>query len=210
VKNQLTLDMKFSASQKILLLLTSILFISFTTINEDPKDRLNVKGPLSFGNTSFKLSWTARPKETYFVQEYLPDGESLNSFNQMLTINLFVSDIEVKNAVDQKINELTKRKKTDKVCNYAVNESPDGKEFIVDFLVSETKDNKMTTVEFNVYRYKQIDIEGFKKAIVVYSYSKRAYGNEITTFLESLGKERANYLNYMISSEIPAVKISDN
>ena len=201
--------MKFSASQKILLLLTSILFISFTTINEDPKDRLNVKGPLSFGDASFKLFWTAKPKETYYIQEYLPEGETLNSFSQMLTINLFVSDIGVKNAVNQKINELTNRKKTDKVCNYEVSESPDGKEFIVDFLLSESKDNQMNIVEFNVYRYKQIDIESAKKAIVVYAYSKIAYGKEITSFLESLGKERTNYLNLMISSEIPSIKISD-
>lgn len=202
--------MKFSAWQKPLLLITSILFLSFTIVKDDLKDRLNVKGPLLFGNTSFKLSWAAKPKETYYVQEYLPDGEKLNSFNQMLTINLFVLDIEVKNAVEQKINELNNRKKTDAVCNYEVNESPDGKEFIVDFLMSESKDDKMTTVEFNVYRYKQIELEGGKKAILVYAYSKRSYNNEITDFLKVLSKERTTYLNHMISSEIPAIKVSDN
>lgn len=50
--------MKRSARLKAILLLTSILFLSFTIVKEDPKDRINVKGPLSFGGTSFKLAWT--------------------------------------------------------------------------------------------------------------------------------------------------------
>lgn len=200
--------MKSLIIQKTFLFLVSLLFLSFIPAKEDPRDRLNVKGPLSFGKTSFNLAWTDHPKDSYYIQEYLPSGEKLANFSQMLTIHLFATDIEPKDAVAQKIKELTKRKEMDALCNYQVNESPDGKEFILDFLVSESKDNKMTITEFNVFRYKQINVEGAKKAIIVYAYSKRAYANDITPFLKSLAKERAECLNSMISSEIPDIRIS--
>lgn len=104
--------MKYPFNKTVLFLLTSILFLSFIAATDDPKDRLNVKGPLTFGNKSFKIAWTSHPEENYYIQEYLPDGEKLDGFNQMLTIYLQVSDSAVNDAVTQKIEELTKRKKT--------------------------------------------------------------------------------------------------
>lgn len=192
---------------KTTLIALSTLLFSFTTISDNPVDRLGVKGPLEFNKINFKLAWTDKPNDNYYIQEYLPDGEKPESFNQMLTIHLFDTDIKTKDAVGQKIKELTARKKTDAVCNYQVTESPDGKEFIVDFLLGESKDDKMTIVEFNVYRYKQIEVSKKKKALVVYAYSKRSYGDDITTFFKTLKDDRTNYLNQMISADIPTVTI---
>lgn len=194
---------------KTTLIALSTLFFSFTNITNNPVDRLGVKGPLEFNKTNFKLAWTDKPNDSYYIQEYLPDGEKLESFNQMLTLHLFDTDIKTKDAVEQKLKELTERKKTDAVCNYQVTESPDGKEFIVDFLLGESKDNKMTIVEFNVYHYKQIEITKKKKAIVVFAYSKRSYGDDITSFLKTLKDDRTNYLNQMISADIPNVTIEN-
>ena len=194
---------------KITLLVLTTLLFSVTTIIDNPTDRLGVKGPLEFNKTNFKLAWTDHPNENYYIQEYLPDGEKPENFNQMLTIHLFGTDIKVKDAVEQKVKELTVRKKTDAVCNYQVTESPDGKEFIVDFLLGESKDNKMTIVEFNVYHYKQIEISKKKKAIIVYAYSRRSYGDDITTFFKTLKEDRADYLNQMISADIPTVTIEN-
>lgn len=194
---------------KHILILTAALFISFTTIEGDVIDRIGVKGPLTFDKMDFKLSWSDKPNDTYYIQEYLPDGETTEAFNQMLTIHLFVTDDKLENAVRQKTNELTQRKKTDPVCNYLVTESPDGKEFIVDFLLGESKDDKMTIVEFNVYRYKQIDLGQKKKGTLVYAYTKRAYHDGVRPFLESLGDNRAKHLKQMIETEMPSVKIDD-
>jgi hypothetical protein len=192
---------------KTILIALSTLLFSFTTFTDNPVDRLGVKGPLEFNKINFKLAWTDKPSDIYYIQEYLPDGEKLENFNQMLTIHLFDTDTKTKDAVGQKIKELTERKKTDAVCNYQVTESPDGKEFIVDFLLGESKDDKMTIVEFNVYRYKQIEISKKKKAIIVYAYSKRSYGDDITNFFKTLKTDRTNYLNQMISADIPNVTI---
>ena len=177
-------------------------FLSLTAIAQNPVERLGVKENLEFDKTTFKLSWTAKPKDNYLIQEYLPEGETSAYFKQMLTIHLFITDIKTKDAVSQKVNELIARKKTDSTYNYQVTESPDGKEFLVDFLLGESKNNEMTIVEFNVYRYKQIQISKKQKAIIVFAYSKRSYGDDITEFFKTLGDDRGKYLNEMIFNKI--------
>ncbi|GAB3859036.1 hypothetical protein GCM10028822_34960 [Hymenobacter terrigena] len=184
--------------------------MSFTSFKNEPIDRMGVKGPLTFNQTAFNLSWSGRPSETYFIQEYLPKGEKAEQFNQMLTLHLFDKDIAVKNAVKQKVQELENRKKTDPICNYQVTEGPDGKEFMVDFLLGESKEDKMTIAEFNIYRFKQVDLGNKKRGILIYSLSKRAYGDDITPFLKNLGKDRIDLLNTMLSTQIPSVKLGGN
>lgn len=188
-----------------LLLITAFL-LSFTSSN-NPVERIGAKGPYKFNKTKFELKWTAQPNENYYVQEYLPKGESLESFNQMLTCNLFVTDLPIEKAVQQKIKELKKRQKTDSSCKFLVTESPDGKEFIVDFLMGESKDGLMSVVEFNVYRYKQVKIDKNKNGLLVFAYSKRSYGEDITPFYSSLKTDRAKHLNEMISFELPKIKL---
>lgn len=195
--------------KKYLLILTSI-FMSFTISNIEPVDRIGVKGPLTFNKTSFNLAWTDKPNDTYYIQEYLPENEKPERFNQMLTLHLFDKNIKVENAVKQKVQELENRKKTDPTCQYQVTEGPDGKEFMVDFLLGESKGDKMTIIEFNIYHYKQVALGNKKKGILIYAYTKRAYGDDITPFLKNLGKERGSLLNVMVESEKPMVKIADD
>lgn len=191
--------------KKYLLILTTVLF-SFTCIN-NPVDKLGVKGPLIFNKTSFGLAFSDKPNESHYIQEYLPLGEKSEKFNQMLTIHFFKTDIKLKSAVQQKIRELDERKKIDPTCNYMINESPDGKEFMVDFLLGEDKGNEMTIAELNIYRYKRIDIDENKKGVLVYAYSKRAYGDDITEFYKNLKADRTALLNEMISSILPAIQV---
>jgi hypothetical protein len=194
---------------KLLIVSLLSIFQFFSPFKEEPKDKINVKGPLTFNNTKFQLAWASNPNEKYYVQEYLPQNEELAKFNQMLTVNVFITDIDVKIAVEQKVKELENRKKTDQTCNYQINESPDREEFIIDFILSESKDNKLTIAEFNAYRFKQIKLDKGKKAIIVYAYSKRSYADKITDFLKNLGKERIGYLNAIISTELPQIKIQN-
>ena len=185
-----------------------MLFTSFTNLGDEPVDRIGVKGPLAFNKTTFNLAWTSKPTDTYYIQEYLPAGETVDHFNQMMSIFLLVSDVQPKDAVQQKISELEERKKTDATCNYKVNQSPDGKEYMVDFLMGDAN-NKNEIQEFNIYRYKQADLGNNKKALLVYAYSKRAYNDDITAFLKNLKTDRGNLLNAMVAAEVPGVKISD-
>ena len=194
---------------KKLFYLTTILLMSFSTIQNEPIERIGLKGPIEFNKTEFSLAWSQKPNANYYVQEYLPKNETVENFNQLITVNVFVMDVSVENAIQQKTKELTKRKETDDVCNFSVINSPDGKESILDCLLSSGKNGKVDVVEFIIYRYKQIELENHKKALLIYSYSKRSYGENITAFLKNLGAERTDLLNVMISKELPKIKIKE-
>lgn len=195
---------------KIIFLAISSLLISFMSVSDDITDRIGVKGPLEFNGITFNLAWSDQPRENYYIQEYLPPGEKVESFEQMMTIHLFVTDMSVYEAVQRKGKELTSRKKSDPLCNYQITESPDGKEYMVDFILSESKGEEMTIAEFNVYRYKETDLGNNQKGLLVYAYSKRSYGDGITPFLKNLKDEKINYLNEMALTSIPVVIIGNN
>ncbi|HMS35027.1 MAG TPA: hypothetical protein PKC91_13180 [Ignavibacteria bacterium] len=194
---------------KLLLLTISSLLLSFLTVSDDVTDRIGVKGPLEFNGVKYNLAWSDRPRDNYYIQEYLPEGQKPENFNEMMTIHLFVTGMSVNEAVQQKGKELTSRKNTDPLCNYQITESPDGKEYMVDFLLSESKGDDMSIAEFNVYRYKQADPGNDQKGFLVYAYSKRSYGDDITPFLKNLKDEKINYLNEMSLTNIPEVTIKD-
>lgn len=189
------------------LLILGVAIMTLANKSDSPVDRLNVAGPLNFNKTSFNLSWTDKPSDNYYIQEYLPSGEGVDTYNQMMTIHVFDVNISLDKAVEQKVKELETRKKTDQTCNYKVTESPDKKEKIVDFTLGESKGDKMTIFEFNVYHYEIVNISKKKKGLVVYAYTKRAYGDNITDLLTNLGSIRNTSLNEMISTKKPEVNI---
>ena len=195
---------------KIIIFAISSLLISFMSVSDDVTDRIGVKGPLEFNGISFNLTWSDKPRDNYYIQEYLPQGEKVESFDQMMTIHLFVTNMSVYEAVQQKGKELTSRKKSDPLCNYQITESPDGKEYMIDFILSESRGEEMTIAEFNVYRYKETDLGNNQKGLLVYTYSKRSYGDGITPFLKNLKDEKINYLNEMALTSIPDVIIGNN
>ncbi|WP_374440763.1 hypothetical protein [Epilithonimonas sp.] len=189
--------------------LAALLSIFFNTLKSQIVERICLNGPLEFNKTEFNLVWSQKPQDNYYVQEYIPKNETVDRFNELITVNVFLVNNTVQNAVQQKIENLNKRKETDKLCNYNIIESPDGKEFILDCLLSLEKDNKLNTVEFIIYRYKQIELENHKKALLIYSYSKRSYDEHIPEFLKHLAVEKTDLLNVMISKDLPEIKINE-
>lgn len=186
----------------IVIILTSV---SFAQTN--PIDRIGLNGPIEFNKTSYLLAWSQQPNANYFVQEYLPKGENVDHFNQLITVNVYITDISVADAVQQRTEVLTKRKETDKVCNFSVINNPDGGESIIDCLLSSGSTDKLEVVEFIIYKFKQIELDNHKKVLLIYSYSKRGYGDAIMPFLTNLGKFRRDLLNVMISKEMPVIKV---
>ena len=114
----------------------------------------------------------------------------------------------VKSAVQQKIQELAARKKTDPTCNYQVNGSPDGKEYLLDCRLGESKHGQMAGAEFSIHRFRQVELGGGRKGILMYSYSKRGYGDGLTAFYKALPAERGDLLNSMIAGEVPTVVVA--
>ena len=170
----------------IIILITSMLCclgVSAQTVSE----YFDVGNPIKYCGTKYSLVWSARPQENYYVQEYLPKGESLEHYNQMFTVSVIFGDITPLEAVQAKIAELEQRKKTDPVTNYLVAEN--NGEYILEFIVGDSSDGKMNIVEVDVHYYKQMTING-RNASVLSFYSGRAYGDDIMQFIQSIPQKR--------------------
>jgi hypothetical protein len=183
--------------------------MSLAHTENQPIERIGLKGPIEFNKTPYYLAWSDKPNATYYVQEYLPKNETVERFNQMITVNVFVMDVSVEEGIQQKVVQLTKRKETDRVCVFNVIKSPDPKESILDCVLSLEKDGELDVAEFIIYRYKQIELENHQKALLIYSYSKRSYGKDIPAFLKNVSTERSKLLNMMMTKELPNLKIKE-
>ena len=147
----------------------------------------SVGNPIKYCGTKYSLVWSAQPQENYFVQEYLPKGETLEHYNQMFTVSVIFWDRTPLEAVQAKVAELEERKKSDPITKYMVAEN--NGDYILEFLVSDSSNGKMNTVEVDVHYYRQMTING-KKASVLCFYSGRAYGDDILPFIQSIPEKR--------------------
>ena len=171
------------------------------------KDYLGIPGPLAYNKSAYNLAWSSHPADSYFKQEYLPANERSETYSNMLIVEAVVGDVSLQNAVSDKVNELEQRKQTDAVTNYQLIENKAKGEYILDFVLSESAGSKTSVVEWNTYRYMKLNDKSGKKGIVLFSYSRRAYGNASANFLKSLRTERLNDINYISGYSVPQVSI---
>ena len=170
--------------KKVILVLV-FLWMGKWSYAQTVKEFFVADNPIIFDNTQFYLGWSANPKKGYFLHEYFPKGETPEHFNKMFTVNIVETRITAKDAAVAKVNELTKRKETDDICNYKVYEN--GDEYIVAFLVSDMANGQLTTVEWNIHYYKDIEIGGKHYSQLVF-FSQQAYGDDIIPFIQSLSE----------------------
>ena len=179
-----------------ILMMTCVMAFS----QEEIVDYLHVGKTLKFQGKKFELKWSQHPMEVYYLQEWLPKGETFDNYEQMLSVSLAFSEaLTVQYAVEAKIQELEERKKSDKCCNYLVYEN-DG-EYLIDFLVSDGADGKLNCVEVDIHHYKPVTVNG-KKAIQLNFYSRRAYGDDIIPFLESLKDKKDDWIKELTQMKI--------
>ncbi len=79
--------MKSPFNQTALILLTSISFLSFTTVTDDPKDRLNVKGPLILVISLLKLHGPPIQKKTIISRNICQMVKSLDKTEMWFSKN---------------------------------------------------------------------------------------------------------------------------
>jgi len=191
-----------------MLLFAAITLISLSLAPEKPLNRLGVPGPLRFRQTDFYLAFASHPTATFYLQEYVPKGETVDRFTQLLTVRVANRDVSLRDVVNEKITELEARKKTDIMCNYQVMSNDKSQEVIVDFMVSDKINDPQAIVEFNIYRYQQIALGANKRAVLIYAYSQRSYGAAVDTYLKGLPQVRRDALDEMAKLKLPVVKIS--
>lgn len=174
-----------------------LLFSCLNVFAQSATEYFSVGNPITYCGSDHFLTWSSHPQENYYIQEYLPEGESTDHYDQMFTVSIIFWDRTPKEAVEAKIAELEQRKKTDPVTNYILAEN--GNEYMLEFIVSDSdiKKNTMNIAEVNLHHYKQMKING-RNASVLSFYSKRAYGDDILPFIASIPDKRGAWYEGMI------------
>ena len=189
--------------KKFLLLFLCIL--SFGIKSQTAKDYLNISNPLVIDGTEYFLDWSKQSSNTLYLQQYLLKDEKIDSFTQMINVSYFDKEINMEDAVRQKVESFQKREDTDKFAKAQVTESPDGTEFIVDGILTENPKNGNPYAEYGIYRFKTIT-NGTKKSFLIFSFIKRNYGDSKSS-AKFLDKERNKLMGMIIDFAIPTISL---
>lgn len=191
---------------KKLFLLLFISTLSLVKAQDNVPDLLSIPGPIEYDGTEYFLTWSKPMSKTLFRQQYLPADERIEDFVQLLDFSFFNKEIEMELAVRQKVEGIQERAKTDKFAKVNVIESPDGKEYIVDYFISESPAKGDSFIEYNVYRFKTYD-NGTSKSFLILSHAKRMYG-DLKASAKSLARQRDHLITTMIEFKIPEIKVA--
>ena len=185
-----------------------MLFTSATLIHaqETETSILSFPNPIEYDGTEFYIIQSKQRSKTLFQEQYIPRDENLQNFNQLLDFSFFNKEIETELAVRQKVESVQQREKKDKFAKVNVTESPDGKEFIVDYFISEAPENGDSYIEYNIYRFKNME-NGGQKSFLIMSYAKRMYG-DLKSAAKALAKQRDHLMATMIEYKIPEIKVA--
>lgn len=179
---------------------------SFSNAQENETSILSFPNPIEYDGTEFYINQSKQRSKTLFQEQYIPRDENLQNFNQLLDFSFFNKEIETELAVRQKVESVQQREKKDKFAKVNVTESPDGKEFIVDYFISEAPENGDSYIEYNIYRFKNME-NGGQKSFLIMSYAKRMYG-DLKSAAKALAKQRDHLMATMIEYKIPEIKVA--
>ncbi|RWY55809.1 hypothetical protein [Mucilaginibacter gilvus] len=197
--------------KNIAALILIISLSSFTKSGHKPSEEVtNYYGTsdiITFNKADFKLSWSSHPNAVYYKHEYLPKGDIADHFIDMVLLDFVQGDFSAKDALSAQVKTILERKKTDAVCNYQVNQSPDGKQFILDFLMSQSSGNKIELLEWSAYHYKEYTDKAGHKGVLMLGVSHRAYRDGTTALITNLSEFRKENIKALIGIPFPEIQV---
>lgn len=170
------------------------------------EELIGVPGPISFEGKTFDLTWSSHPSPTYYKQEYVPAGQTVESYVEMFMIDVLTTGETPETASAAMIAGLDQRKTGgDPVVNYAIIENTATGELVLDFLVSDTSSGEII-VEWNAYRYSPTADGG----LTLFAISRRGYGDDgAKQFLSTLTSWRQASIQALATMDLPPIAIAD-
>ncbi len=165
--------------------LPAFAFASVVSAGTPPTDYVKAGEQIKFNGSAYHLKWSDNPSANYFKQEYLKDGSTLDDYTEMITVDVLVGSIRAEQAIQIKVKELTARKKSDPVTNYAVYKNEDSGEIVLDFVICDG----VKLLEWNLYRYVEVS-KGSRKNLILIAYTNRGTLAEAKTFFNNLKGSR--------------------
>lgn len=163
------------------------------------EEALGIPGPIVFEETAFELVWTSHPSPTYYKQEYLPAGESLDAYSQMFMIDVLVEGATPESAAADMVAGLKERQATDPVVNFDMIANEATGELILDFLLSDSSSGTVI-VEWNAYRYVP-----YGDGLALFAISRRGYDDDASAFISRLADWRTSSIEALAVMELPEV-----
>ena len=168
-------------------------------------DHRGVPGPLRFDGKSFALAWSAKPSDGHTKQEYIPAGQKVETYDQMLLVERVAGKLKAIDAARAQVQTLEKRKASDPLVNMSLIQNPKNGEVLLDFVVSAKDRDGRVIVEWNAYRY--ATIEGAAPGVMLFGVSHRAYGNEnAKAFLGQLKTLRSAQVGALAGVDMPKLR----
>jgi len=167
-------------------------------------DLLGVPGPISFEGEEYVLAWSSQPSDGYIKHEYVPAGQAVEAYSDMILIEAVAGTVTPIQAAASQIEALEARRQADPVVNHDMIRNEATGEVLLDFVISDLSADPII-VEWNAYRYMPL-ADGDGVALV--AVSRRGYGEDgARTFLEGLGAMRGTAINALATLEVPAITI---
>lgn len=188
---------------RIAAILTAALWLA--PVQAQTTDHLGLPGPITLGGDSFALAWSSRPADNYIKQEYLPAGETPDSYSRMVLVET-ITGVAVMDAVRAQADTLARRKETDPLVNMEVIRNEATGEALLDFIVSSRNEAGEYVVEWNAYRYAPLAAEEDGPGVMLFGISHRASGNDAAkTFLQELPSLRPARIEALAAAPLPEV-----
>lgn len=166
---------------------------------DEVKEYFSAGNPIKFCDTAYYLQWSTDIDNYYFIQEYLPQGQTFDDYTKMFTVSVMFTGNTAEDILESKLAWVAERQRTDMVCNYRMFKQDD--EYMLDFITSEGNDEGLTQVERNIVRYYPMKING-QSAVIQCYYTSRAYGDDILPFIKAISDNSTDLYNAMILMKI--------
>ncbi|MBR8464467.1 hypothetical protein KDD93_07810 [Campylobacter sp. faydin G-24] len=175
----------------------SLLFLAMLTVTSSyAVNSFFTPLDLDFNGVKFELKYSTNPLQGYFKQEYVPSGQSVEHYNDMLIIDVLEAKTSPKDAKQVKITELEQMKANGFYVRY--DERKVGNNFVLDFVIM-AKINNESVLEHNIYHYTTQ-----YGRLVLFALSHREYGE--VSMRAYLDKDINEFSEKGIKATMPVVK----
>lgn len=199
----------------VLFPLLAVPFFSSAQYDSLLTERLNIFGPLQFQNKTLSLLRTSYTPDstTYntYKQEYMVAGEGLDTFKNMVIINVFTGAYGLEDIANAKLDELRELQKTNPIVNWQTFNNKKTGEFMLDFLTSENSADGqyIDMAERTIYRYVVVTAKSGEECGVLFGVITRAYGDDVEPFMTVFKtKARGVLIQAVGTFKIPEITIA--
>jgi len=162
---------------------------------------------IEFLDQMYSLAWQSDPTPHYSKAEYLPEGEALPYYHNMLLVER-VSGISVTEAVRAQVEFLKQPGEGNadaRILNLI--ENPGTGEVLLVFMLNAPDEERDMIVEWNAYRYSPYTADDGEPGVRLFGYSARNYGNDdsVYDFLDEIDIDNphSGRINAIVTAKIP-------